>query len=42
VEQMKESYRDQRGLPLLEGVLQDLRYAGRTLGRSRGFTLWPW
>ena len=35
VEQMKETYRDQRGLPFLEGVLQDLRYAARTLGRSR-------
>jgi putative ABC transport system permease protein len=28
-----------RGVSLLEGLLQDVRYAGRTLWRSRWFTL---
>jgi predicted permease len=39
VEQTKESYRDQRGLPLLETVLHDARYAVRLLNKSPGFTL---
>jgi putative ABC transport system permease protein len=39
VEQMKEAYRDQRGIPLLESLLQDLRYACRTLAHSPGVTL---
>jgi hypothetical protein len=30
-EQAKESYRDQRGIPGLETIAQDLRYAARTL-----------
>lgn len=38
VEQMKERYRDQRGLPLLEGLAQDVLYAGRLLRRAPGFT----
>jgi predicted permease len=38
IEQTKESYRDQRSLPFLEGLAQDLHYAGRMLGRSPGFT----
>ena len=36
--QAKEQHREARSLPLLETVLQDLRFAFRTLGRSPGFT----
>ncbi|MEX1128879.1 MAG: ABC transporter permease [Vicinamibacterales bacterium] len=39
VMQMKESYRDQRGLPLVETFLQDARYGVRALRRTPGFTL---
>ena len=38
VEQTKESYRDQRGLPLLEVWIQDFRYGARKLRKSPGFT----
>jgi predicted permease len=38
VEQTKEIYRDRRGLPLLETILQDLRFAARTLLKNPGFT----
>jgi predicted permease len=37
--QMKESYRDQRGLPLIETFAQDVRYGARALLRTPGFTL---
>jgi putative ABC transport system permease protein len=39
VEALKERYRDQRGLPVLEHVVQDLRYGLRTLVRTPGLTL---
>jgi predicted permease len=38
VESIKESYRDRRGLPLLETLGQDLRYGLRTLLKAPGFT----
>ena len=38
VEQTKEIYRDRRGLPLLETVFQDLRFASRMLAKNPGFT----
>jgi predicted permease len=39
VEQMKEVYRDRRGLPVVETTFQDLRYGLRMLGKNPGFTL---
>jgi putative ABC transport system permease protein len=39
VEQTKEHYRDQRGFPLVENVLQDLQHASRMLRKNPGFTL---
>jgi putative ABC transport system permease protein len=38
VEVMKDSYRDQRGLPFIETLMQDLRHATRRLRRAPGFT----
>src|SRR3974390_967151 len=39
VEQAKEAHRDRRGLPLLETVWQDVRYATRTLAMRPGFAI---
>src|SRR5216117_2450532 len=38
VEQAKEIYREQRGLPMIETIIQDLRYGLRMLARNPGFT----
>ncbi len=37
VEAVKESYRAERGMPLIESVVQDLRFAVRMLAKSPGF-----
>ena len=39
VEAIKESYRDQRGLPFLETLIQDTRHALRRLRRAPAFTI---
>src|SRR5580765_430684 len=38
IESTKEAYRDQRSLPVLESLLQDLRFARRKLLKNPGFT----
>jgi macrolide transport system ATP-binding/permease protein len=39
VEQTKELYRDQRGLPMIETAIQDLRFGLRILRRNPGFSI---
>jgi len=39
VEQTKQLYREQRGLPMVEATLQDLRFGFRMLRRTPGFSL---
>jgi len=39
VENIKETYREQRGLPVIETTLQDIRFGFRMLRRSPGFSL---
>src|SRR5882757_8491142 len=38
VEQTRENYRVQRGIPMIETALQDLRFGFRMLRRSPGFS----
>jgi putative ABC transport system permease protein len=39
VEQLKEAYRDRQGLPILEHLAQDVRFALRVLRRTPSFTV---
>ena len=39
IEQTKEIYRDQRGVPMVENFVQDIRFGLRMLRRSPGFSL---
>ena len=38
VEQVKETYRDRRGLPSINGLVQDVRFAARLIVKDRWFT----
>jgi putative ABC transport system permease protein len=37
IESTKESYRDQRGLPILDAVFQDIRFGARQMRKNPGF-----
>jgi macrolide transport system ATP-binding/permease protein len=39
VDQLKERYRDQRGLPFLDLLIQDVRFAGRLMRKNGAFSL---
>src|SRR5262249_1285219 len=39
VQVTKDAYREQRGLPLWDTLVQDIHFGLRTLGRSRGFAV---
>jgi len=39
VEQVKEAYRDRRGIPWMDHLIQDLKYGARQLRRNPGFTV---
>ena len=39
VDQVKMRYRDQRGLPIVDALMQDVKFAFRVLARDRGFAL---
>ena len=39
--QTRELHRDQRGIPILDEIVQDLRYALRVLRPARRLRLWP-